>query len=98
MSFDFHNIEIENGVGWIELNHPPVNAANWEMLREHLEAFEHVIANQEVRVVVLASALTKYFSAGADLKVFERFDTDQMREWVTICHRIVASCEIHRNL
>ena len=90
MGFDFHKIEIANRVGWIELNHPPVNAANWEMLREHLEVFEHVIANQEVRVVVLASALEKYFSAGADLRVLESFDADKFQEWVTICHRIVG--------
>jgi enoyl-CoA hydratase/carnithine racemase len=40
------------------------------MLREVPAALEEMIRNQDVRVIVFASALEKYFSTGADLRIF----------------------------
>jgi enoyl-CoA hydratase len=77
-------------VGWIEYNHPPLNAFNWEMLREMPAALEALLNNTQVRVIVLASAIEKYFSVGADLKIFDGFGTEEMAEWVSICHTIVV--------
>jgi len=42
-----------------------------------------------VRVMVLASAVERYFSAGADLNVFKGMKADGMRQWATRCHDIV---------
>ncbi|NIR61195.1 MAG: hypothetical protein GWO02_17675, partial [Gammaproteobacteria bacterium] len=89
MEYDFHKVEIESRVGWVELNRPPVNATSWDMLHEHLAVFERVTADPAVRVVVVASALERYFSAGADLEVFRGIGADGMREWLGVCHRIV---------
>ena len=64
MEYKYLNLSIENRVGWIEYNRPPINAFNWEMLREVPAALEKSLQNQDVRVIVFASAIEKYFSTG----------------------------------
>ena len=56
-------------VAWIEFNRAPVNAFNREMVEEVRKAIAASLADPEVRVVVIASAIDNYFSAGADLHV-----------------------------
>ena len=90
MNYNYLNITIENRVGWIKYNRPPINAFNWEMLREVPTALEEMLQNQDVRVIVFASAIEKYFSTGADLKVFEGIGKNGMEEWVSICHGLVS--------
>jgi enoyl-CoA hydratase/carnithine racemase len=68
---DFLRVTVQNQVGWIEYNRPPVNAFNWEMLREVPQALERLLADPAIRVVVFGSALERYFSTGADLRVFQ---------------------------
>jgi enoyl-CoA hydratase len=77
------------GQGWIEYNRPPINSFNWDKLREVPAALEALLKDSEVRVIVFASANEKYFSTGADLKVFDGIGTEGMAEWVSICHGLV---------
>jgi enoyl-CoA hydratase len=90
MSYNFLKVRIENRVGWIEYNRPPINSFNWEMLREVPAALDDFLKDSHVRVVVLASANKKYFSTGADLKVFDGIGTEGMAEWVSVCHGLVS--------
>jgi enoyl-CoA hydratase len=90
MKYKYLKIKIEDRVGWIEYNHPPLNAFNWQMLREVPAALEDLLNNTQVRVIVFASAIEKYFNVGADLKVFDGFGSEEMAEWVSICHTIVV--------
>jgi enoyl-CoA hydratase len=83
-------LRIENRVGWIEYNRPPINSFNWEMLREVPAALDELLNDPKVRVVVFASANKKYFSTGADLKVFDGIGTEGMAEWVSVCHGLVS--------
>src|SRR5512139_204865 len=76
-------------VGWLEFNRPPVNAFTREMVDETHDAIAAALANPDVRVLVLASALPRYFSAGADLHVFKGIGQDGMRGWAERCHEIV---------
>ena len=62
---------IERHVGWLEFNRPPVNAFTREMVDETHDAIVTALTASEVRVLVLASAVEKYFSAGADINVFQ---------------------------
>ena len=78
----------ERSVGWLEFNRPPVNAFTREMVGEVHDALAAAIADPAVRVVVLASAVERYFSAGADIHVFKGIGADGMRQWVTLCHDI----------
>ena len=46
--------------------------------------------NQDVRVIVFASAIENYFSTGADLRVFDEIGKKGMNKWVSICHGLVS--------
>ena len=75
-------------VAWIEFNRAPVNAFNRNMVKEVRAAIAAATTDPDVRVVVLASAIDGYFSAGADLHVFEGMKGRDMRGWVSMCHEI----------
>src|SRR4030095_7935317 len=70
-------------------NRPPVNAFTHEMVDEVHDAIVATLADPQVRVMVLASAVERYFSAGADLNVFKGMTGDGMRDWANRCHDIV---------
>ena len=89
MNYQYLRVRIKDRVGWIEYNHPPINAFNWEMLREVPSALDYLLNHGQVHVIVYASAIEKYFSVGADLKIFDGFGSEEMAEWVSICHTIV---------
>ena len=91
MGFENITVRVENQVGWLEYNRAPVNAVNWEMLKELPKACQNLIEDDQVRVIVFASALEKYFSTGADLQVFAEIDAKGMREWMTIVHTLVKT-------
>jgi enoyl-CoA hydratase/carnithine racemase len=76
-------------VGWLEFNRPPVNAFTREMVEETHDAIAAALGDPDVRVLVLASALDGYFSAGADLHVFKGMTQGGMRQWASRCHDIV---------
>ena len=65
-------------VGWLEFNRPPVNAFTREMVDETHDAIAAALGDPAVRVLVLASTLPRYFSAGADLHVFKDIGQDGM--------------------
>ena len=73
---------------WIEFNRPKVNAFNRQMVDETHAAIKHALDDPDVRVVVIASAIEGYLSAGADLNAFKGMTADSMRQWVSQCHAI----------
>lgn len=89
MSYEFLKTHVEERVGWIEYQRPPLNAIDWKMLGEIPAALDAFLHDPGVRVVVFASALEKYFSTGADLKVLQAMRPEDMRRWVETCHSIV---------
>jgi enoyl-CoA hydratase len=60
------------------------------MLREVPAALEELLQDQKVRVIVFASAIEKYFSTGADLRIFDGIGKEDMGKWVSICHGLVS--------
>ena len=80
---------IERHVGWLEYDRPPVNAFTRDMLDELHDAIAAALDDPAVRVLVVASAVAGYFSAGADLNGFKGLKADGMRGWATRCHDIV---------
>jgi len=91
MNYKYLKVRIDDRVGWLEYNHPPINAFNWEMLREVPAALQALLDEPQARVVIFASAIEKYFSVGADLSVFDGIGKQGMAEWVSICHGLVNS-------
>jgi enoyl-CoA hydratase len=73
---------------WIEFNRPKVNAFNREMVDETHAAIRQALADPTVRVIVVASAIEGYLSAGADLNAFKGITAKAMRQWVMQCHGI----------
>jgi enoyl-CoA hydratase/carnithine racemase len=61
--------EVVDGVGYLRLNRPPANAHNLAMILELDRAVLAVRFDDDVKAVVLTSALDKFFSAGADINV-----------------------------
>jgi enoyl-CoA hydratase len=90
MDYQYLRLRTENRVGWLEYNRPPINAFNWQMLREMPAALDELQKDPQVRVMVVASAIEEYFNTGADVRVFDGIDTKSFREWVSICHKIVS--------
>jgi enoyl-CoA hydratase/carnithine racemase len=88
MPYEFIDLEVNGPVGWYRFNGPPRNAANWEMLAEMATAFEAILQQPEVKVVVIASALERYFHTGADVAAFKGVDAEKMRDWVETTHRL----------
>ena len=76
-------------VGWLDFNRPPVNAFNRQMVEEARDAIAAALAEPDIRVIVLGSAVDGYFSAGADLKVFKGMTGVGMRTWALLTHEIV---------
>lgn len=89
MTYEFLKVGVADRVAWIEYRRPPLNAFDWKMLREVPSALDACLADSGVRVIVFASALEKYFSTGADLRVLQEMGPTEMREWVQICHALV---------
>jgi len=86
--FEFIRLQVSARVAWLEFNRAPVNAFNREMVLEVRDAIAATLTDPEVRVLVLASPIPGYFSAGADLHEFEGMKAREMRGWVSICHEI----------
>jgi len=63
----FFKIEVEDNVGIIRLNRPPANAHNLEMLRELDNIIVESRFDENVRALILTSAVPRFFSAGFDI-------------------------------
>ena len=87
-SFEFVRLRTDARVAWIEFNRAPVNAFNRNMVKEVRAAIAAATTDPDVRVVVLASAIDGYFSAGADLHVFEGMKGRDMPAGSQPCHEI----------
>lgn len=69
MSYQTILYEVKNHIGYITLNRPEVmNAINYQMSGEILDACEQVKRDPEVRVVIWTGAGDKAFCTGLDLK------------------------------
>jgi enoyl-CoA hydratase len=87
-SFEFIRLRTGARIAWLEFDRAPVNAFNRQMVQEVRDSIAAALADPQVRVLVLASAIPNYFSAGADLHEFEGMKARDMRHWVSMCHEI----------
>lgn len=89
MAYRHLKVHQKDGVGWLEYHRLPRNAFHWEMLHEVPVALEDLLTAADVRVIVIASAIDRYFSTGADLTVFQGMNQDAIASWVETCHALV---------
>ncbi len=78
-------------IAW--LDRPPANSISPEVIGELRRIWEHVEAQKESRVLVIASANPMLFCAGADIKAFTRMDAEGGRELLDATHALLRSFE-----
>ena len=66
---EFVRLEVEDGVGTIRLDRPPMNAINRQLQSELREAAREAKARADVKAVIVYGG-PKVFAAGADVKEF----------------------------
>lgn len=89
---DFIQIEVDNSLAVMTINHPPVNTLNTEILDQLNEIIEKLVQNTDIRVAIITGKGEKFFVAGADIKQFPELDADSGKALVThgqkILHRL----------
>ncbi len=70
MSEPFVSVNREGAVGVLTLNRPPANSYDLNFVRDLAAAVDQAAGDDTIHVVVVKSALDKFFSAGADVKFF----------------------------
>jgi enoyl-CoA hydratase/carnithine racemase len=80
----------EDAVGYVTLNRPPANSYDFGFIQELDQALAQAEADPEVRVVVVRSALDRFFSAGADVRAFSENTPDRNMELVRSAHRVLG--------
>jgi enoyl-CoA hydratase len=73
---------VSDRIARITLNRPPVNALTLDMIRGIVAALRRAAANDDVRAVILASALPRRFCAGLQLDLLLGQTSDAVRELV----------------
>jgi enoyl-CoA hydratase/carnithine racemase len=69
MSYETLLYEVRNHIAYVTLNRPEVmNAISYQMTREIIDLSERVVADPDVRVVILTGAGERAFCTGLDLK------------------------------
>ncbi|GAA3014834.1 enoyl-CoA hydratase/isomerase family protein [Actinokineospora diospyrosa] len=66
---EFVSLEVEDGIGTIRLNRPPMNAINRQLQAELRVAAQEAGSRSDVRAVIVYGG-PKVFAAGADVKEF----------------------------
>jgi enoyl-CoA hydratase/carnithine racemase len=77
---------VEGPVGYLTLNNPPANSYDIGFMHELGERVRQAAGDEGARVVIVRSALERFFSAGADIKVFNNNTAAQNMEMVRAAH------------
>ncbi|MDP6688204.1 MAG: enoyl-CoA hydratase/isomerase family protein [Alphaproteobacteria bacterium] len=82
MAFENIQYEVSEHIAVIRLNRAPVNALSLEFVNEIIAALRQAGDDDDVRVVIVTSALEKAFCAGLDLSVVKGVDGEGMRAFL----------------
>lgn len=72
--------EVVDGIGWIWLNRPPVNALNTALLDELTTAVYAARFDPAVKVAVIASRVPGFFSSGLDIAEMTTSDPNHLEQ------------------
>lgn len=76
------SLEIKNRVGYILINRPKANCYEINFHKQLIACLDEANANPEVKVIVLKSAIERFFCAGADVKVFAANSVEENKAMV----------------
>ncbi|MBR0713436.1 enoyl-CoA hydratase/isomerase family protein [Bradyrhizobium liaoningense] len=92
---DIVSYKLVGNVARITLARPPVNALSLEVIRSVVAGFRRAAADPGARVVVLASALAKRFSAGLDLDILMGKSGADVREFLQALYIDLFDAQYH---
>lgn len=69
-------LEVNNGIGYIKFNKPKANLYDRQFMTELNEAIDEIRFNNDIKVAVLTSELSNFFSAGADIHMLKASQPD----------------------
>lgn len=81
------------GIGTLMFDQPKANAYELGFMMQLNDALDALNADEEVRVVLIRSALKRFFCAGADLKVFLNNTTEVNKEMVRSARLALSKME-----
>jgi enoyl-CoA hydratase/carnithine racemase len=76
--------EVSEGVAEITMDRGPVNAINLDLAHAVIGAYRRAREDEDVRAVILTSALPTVFSAGLDLKIALDYDGQALRRFIEV--------------
>ncbi len=86
--------EINNQIGIVTIDHPPMNALDMPTREALEEVFQELGGlKQEVRVILLRGAGEKAFAAGADIKTFLELTPETAKKRLLRSHQIYGIIE-----
>jgi len=85
--------EQRQGVGVITFNRPPANAYEVGFHRQFNDAIEAADKDTETRVVLIRSAIPRFFCAGADIKVFAANPAEANKQMVDAARAALGKIE-----
>lgn len=80
----------EDRIGYITLDNPPANSYDQSFMEELGQAIINAADDDEGKVIVLRSSSPKFFSAGADVKIFAQQDADDSAAMIEIAHQALG--------
>ncbi len=89
MADPYVSLNREGAIGFLTLNRPPANSYDFEFVKQLDATIEKISADAEIRVVVVASALEKFFCAGADVKFFIASSHDANMQMIKAEHAVL---------
>ncbi|ADE53247.1 enoyl-CoA hydratase/isomerase family protein [Coraliomargarita akajimensis] len=82
-----------DGIGRITFNRPPANAYQLQFHQQFNAAIEAADADASTRVVIIESALDRFFCAGADIKAFADNSVEDNKAMVLAAQSALAKIE-----
>ncbi len=94
MSYENILFEEANGIATITFNRPKaLNALNSALLSELSDALDAVIANEDIRVLVLTGSGDKAFIAGADIAQMSAFNALEAKAFARMGHDAIGKLQ-----
>ena len=96
---DWQNIrtEVADKIAVLTIDHPPVNSFNTQVVTELDEAIDELLADDEVKAIIIIGGGTNAFVAGADIpeikEQFENPDEAAANEFIERGHRTFLKIE-----
>lgn len=80
----------EGVIGTITLNRPPANSYDYGVIDELMRGIDAAAGDGGARVVIVRSALEKFFCGGADIKAFSENSAERNMDMCRLAHQALG--------